>query len=374
MRHKNELFFVGYLFCFGFTMFLNAVAPEATFIVRALVAITAIMMSSFPTIRVNVYLLTYVWLVFVIFFLEMAFRPNTLTSVYFYNFIINGAIPVYLLMQLDNMKMVLKYFTSFSVPLFLIYMLDPFFNYALTFDYMTFGFEVALPSFCGFHIGRKVFGYRWMIIPEVLSIISLFIFSNRGALLAALAFAFLLAIIDDSSQPTKILRFGAIIVIIAVVFINAVPIIDFILKQIAKWNYYSYSLHAFRNMLVSGVSKGLAGRDMLWSNAWEYFKASPLLGNGVGSFTNHYGNYPHNLILDILTSFGIIGFLVFLLTWLRPISLMFTSHYSLRVFLALVCCLSFVPLLTSSVLYANIYFWLFIALGLRGQSIRAGEA
>lgn len=57
-----------------------------------------------------------------------------------------------------------------------------------------------------------------------------------------------------------------------------------------------------------------------WSNALTFWSKSPLIGNGIGSFSSLYlggrevpGTHPHNIILEILSETGLIGFALLLL-------------------------------------------------------------
>ena len=54
-------------------------------------------------------------------------------------------------------------------------------------------------------------------------------------------------------------------------------------------------------------------RDILWANGWELIASDSNLitGNGFNYFQHYYGYdfglYPHNLLIEIVISFGVIG-------------------------------------------------------------------
>lgn len=52
---------------------------------------------------------------------------------------------------------------------------------------------------------------------------------------------------------------------------------------------------------------GSGYRKFLWMAALQEIKASPLVGHGPMAFQDKYGTYPHNLILEIGTDFGLIA-------------------------------------------------------------------
>jgi O-antigen ligase len=53
-------------------------------------------------------------------------------------------------------------------------------------------------------------------------------------------------------------------------------------------------------------------RLVLYNLAIDSFKSSPIIGNGIGSFSNIIGvyYYPHNIIIELLNDFGFIGFAI----------------------------------------------------------------
>ncbi len=55
------------------------------------------------------------------------------------------------------------------------------------------------------------------------------------------------------------------------------------------------------------------GRDLLRELAIDEFKKSPVWGNGAMYFISKYDNYPHNIVIEILCDFGILGVVIFLI-------------------------------------------------------------
>ena len=52
-------------------------------------------------------------------------------------------------------------------------------------------------------------------------------------------------------------------------------------------------------------------RDYLWGTAIAEFKKHPITGNGIRYFKNKYtGYFPHNIFLEAMADFGIIGLIV----------------------------------------------------------------
>jgi O-antigen ligase len=77
----------------------------------------------------------------------------------------------------------------------------------------------------------------------------------------------------------------------------------------------------FRLSQIWTWEQGLSFQDrgVFWESAWDGFLTSPLIGNGIGSFARISGHpydmtgeylYPHNILLEVLSENGLIGFVV----------------------------------------------------------------
>lgn len=75
---------------------------------------------------------------------------------------------------------------------------------------------------------------------------------------------------------------------------------------------------------IKGIVTGkdvYSGRIILYSNSLELFKEKPIIGIGWREFKKHslglinsdVGSHPHNIYLQLLTEFGIIGFILFII-------------------------------------------------------------
>lgn len=61
---------------------------------------------------------------------------------------------------------------------------------------------------------------------------------------------------------------------------------------------------------VRRISLGTAdsGRNELYMIAWDYIKQSPIIGNGIGYFELNQGIYIHNILIEIICEYGLVGF------------------------------------------------------------------
>lgn len=56
-----------------------------------------------------------------------------------------------------------------------------------------------------------------------------------------------------------------------------------------------------------------SGRDYLWAQAIQLYRSSPLVGIGIGRFSQIYGTMVHNVFLQMLCECGIVGFLIMII-------------------------------------------------------------
>ncbi|MGM8213829.1 hypothetical protein ACLIBH_13750, partial [Virgibacillus sp. W0430] len=193
---SNELIFVLYLSIFALAKPLLQAYQQFSTIILFLITVVIIIFSLFLNITnikgkqlIAFWIITFFLSLFII---DLLFRSNDYTIQLLYEFFIYAAIPLFLFSFVENYKMLLKLYSYFSCVIFFMYILDPINEYALSETYMNFSFLSMLPAYYGLYIGRRVFKMKWMFPLEMCSLISLAIFGNKGALLAAVFFLVLM--------------------------------------------------------------------------------------------------------------------------------------------------------------------------------------
>src|SRR5699024_12844269 len=76
-----------------------------------------------------------------------------------------------------------------------------------------------------------------------------------------------------------------------------------------------------------------------------------------------YGIYSHNLIIDIINSFGIIGLCIISFLIIKTIFRIKTSNIYLGISIILMFSLSIIPLMFSTTFIELSEFWIFILIG-----------
>lgn len=147
---------------------------------------------------------------------------------------------------------------------------------------------------------EKSKGKAVKIIFLIAGAVILFLTLSKGALIAVAGTLFLLLLRSDISVSKKVLLALLFVVTVAVVM-----------------NYVGSS-DDFRTDRLAEESNGFSGRTDIWTGYWQAMKKNPstlIFGFGPGDIKrlglSEY--YSHSVILDVLFSYGICGFALFIL-------------------------------------------------------------
>src|SRR5699024_7160960 len=77
---------------------------------------------------------------------------------------------------------------------------------------------------------------------------------------------------------------------------------------------FSFAIERILAGFSSSGDESTSQRLVLYDTALNNFYENPIFGKGIGSFSNEIGRYyyPHNIFLEVLNDFGVIGFVVLL--------------------------------------------------------------
>lgn len=114
--------------------------------------------------------------------------------------------------------------------------------------------------------------------------------------------------------------------------------------------------------LISSIEKQEAsGRDVIYENALEQFNKSPIIGNYFVLQTGHYrGQYPHNILIEALITFGLLGaipFFIFIIKTFRRTHALIKQNHEMS-WLGIVFLISFFKGLSTWTLYGNSLLWM----------------
>jgi len=189
--------------------------------------------------------------------------------------------------------------------------------------YLSWGYAVTSGAVIAYVIALAApIGSRRQIVGILLfavSFIFLLVASGRGPLLAV-AVACLPPLLLDSVEVSRgrvLVRYTALLAAL-MILAGALVIVYLVLSGQATG-----TLNRFGKLFAEAQDPELiqgANRFAYFAAAIDFWIRSPIFGNGVGSFSTMFigmevpGTHAHNIILDILTSYGLVGLALFGLT------------------------------------------------------------
>lgn len=228
-----------------------------------------------------------------------------------------GVLYCNLKISLNLLKKYLKYFLLIN-SIFLILILKSQSIYkALEFDYMDWGYNfLPIVLFWTYYYQEKL-KYKYFLIA-LISLSLLFLFGSRFGFLIG----FIGAIFFLYQSKNKFLRYGIFFVGIfsSLILFNLKKFLLLIIEILKKFKLPTESvgriIYSWNNFM-NGKDIS-SGRNIIYIQTIETIKKNILFGSGIFGYIGNieYRNkngtfYPHNIFLEILLHFGIIGFIVF---------------------------------------------------------------
>lgn len=178
----------------------------------------------------------------------------------------------------------------------------------------------------------------FLLMPSVIAgIILIYITGLRSAILGILIAGLIYLVycfVKGSFLKHHYTALTALIIFISILIFSA----DYYLPGEIRTPVRINNMLNYENFGFGG-EEGLQVRVKSAQLAWEMFLNSPLIGNGYGSFKGYNDikwsfdqKYPHNIILEILAEFGIIGFFFFgylfysIIHSIKPVMLNLPEH------------------------------------------------
>lgn len=180
---------------------------------------------------------------------------------------------------------------------------------------LSFGYAMLFPTivfmYCFFREKK-----RYYMLLSLLGLVLILLQGSRGAILMPIIFIGLMAISDIVDTKSKVRRKRKIVFILciaAAILILGIPLLKLLVKILQLFGVESRTLE----LLASGKFTGDSGRSVIWNSVWEAIKSGGLLGYGAFGdrpfvYPHHFVGYSHNIVLELICSFGIVGVLIVL--------------------------------------------------------------
>lgn len=303
-----------------------------------------------------------------IFLLDFLFRPTFYTWENYYYFLIYGAITAFWLVNVSDFGKLLIYWSAFAIIGGCILITDPFHHYALSGGYMGFG-SGMLPAFTACMVVFEFYGEKKVSPLLIVFLMEIILYANKGAIFSVAGIILFLTICLPEEKKKRRKR-AVLIFVSGLVFCFFFSFILEILVSLAgQLGIGSYSLSDAAILQSSGLHlKNLSSYSVrvdIWKQAIEEFRDHFVLGMGIGGFEEKYGNYPHNFILDLLVTHGIVIASVILGMLGKSIkNTIDLKNRELYTFSLVTLLLGILPMTFSFTYWKMNMFWLFLILNL----------
>jgi O-antigen ligase len=229
---------------------------------------------------------------------------------------------------------------------------------------MSYGLDFLLPSYIGIYIARRISNKKWAVPLEIVCFIFAFLFANRSVFLSIITLWIVIELLVAKNNYKKTFKIVSIFSLLTISFYYISDILNLLSKLLNNFGIYSYSITRMYNYFsgVAGVTL-LSGRLEIWGLAMDVISNNILVGLGTGYFQSEYSMYTHNIFLDILIQYGIIGLIIFITLTINSIKTTLNSDKYVRLLGLMFFCLWFPKLFLSLHFYRDIGIWCFIAFG-----------
>ena len=214
----------------------------------------------------------------------------------------------------------------------------------------------------------------WKLLLVVI-LVAISFFTGSKKTIVILLMNLIMYLLLEKGKVNKWFKVFFALVIIANLIFNIEPLYNVIGRRLE--NMY-YTISDKNETLVYSYSTNV--REKMITEGFNLFKENPIIGGGWGFFATrtHYGfNYSHNNYIEILCSFGLVGFIIYYMYHLKIlkasiISIRKKSYYYKESILSLVFiimtlildwtavtfsaqCVWYLPIIVSSAILSNYY-------------------
>lgn len=206
----------------------------------------------------------------------------------------------------------------------------------------------------------------------ILFLALLLLIGSRGAQLSIIVFFFLLFIINVSDYKKRNRRIRLVLLTVVILVVLFVPILYALSNLLDKYDIDVLAIARMVHKLNIGDSLD-SDRGMLIHKALNEFCSSPIFGNGISSFDNYSGYYPHNLFIQMIGEGGVIFGALFVILMVKVIKTIFSLRpYNniYAVFVLFVFCSGVIRLFFSSIYWESQFFWAMVSLVFASSQIR----
>jgi O-antigen ligase len=231
---------------------------------------------------------------------------------------------------------------------------NPFFRLSITRDGIDFVNPITIGVYASilliislFNNNRTLSDYIYIFIAFV----NLLLAASKGPLLALLVTSFVGVLFNMSlfykNVPDFFLKLFLVVIVLGIVL--------FVFKD----------LPIIERIINPSVDASSSDRQMIYKESIQQFLDNPVLGSHFIVFNSKA--YPHNLLMGVLLSTGIIGLLVILPVFLVYFIVLIRSKFKSP--LTLIGLFLFLATLTSGSVFSDTEFWMYLSFIITNQQL-----
>lgn len=191
---------------------------------------------------------------------------------------------------------------------------------------LSFGYSMLFPTIMCLYLYIRDKN-KFALIISLIGLWSIFTNGNRGAILMPVIFIGLMVIsyiIESKDMTSKTFKISVVSIFVFCVMVFGDAFLVLIVNYLSQLGIESRSL----NLLLKGEFANDNGRTLIWMTVINAIRDGGILGYGVYGdrlFVTpiHYVGYAHNIFLELIISFGIIGALISLYIIVDAIRMIF---------------------------------------------------
>lgn len=182
------------------------------------------------------------------------------------------------------------------------------FAYSINLYFILFGSNHNRLNFC-YSKTYKILSILILVLQTAI----VFISGGRGGFILLILATFVLFYIKKRNGFNFKLFIKNILLVTSFVFLFFYFMPSELLEVIEKGNKRLFAYFTPNGIDFSEIS----GRDVYYSKAFEFVKERPINGYGIFGFVDQTGDYPHNLILEILLQGGILLLIIWIVIFTK---------------------------------------------------------
>ena len=175
---------------------------------------------------------------------------------------------------------------------------------------LSFGYAMLFPTIVFIYLYMKKKNC-WNLILAIIGTLLILTNGSRGALLMPIVFVGIMVIngiMYSNNTKWKWLKIFSIVLVISIFVIYGNAIVLKLVDILQSLGFESRTLE----MIGKGEISSDSGRSMIWEAVWKAIKDGGIFGYGAFGdrpfvYPIHYVGYSHNIFLELICSFGIIG-------------------------------------------------------------------